>query len=82
MLRRMFDKQVQVIRLAVAGEKFTPHSVEHLGCMFAQPRQGAFVQHLAPILSDADQMDGEPGNAVSLAPKLLHSPCRPIIRRA
>jgi hypothetical protein len=42
-------------------------------------RQGRIVEHLAPVCRNADQADGEAGNAVPLPPIPLHLHRRPIM---
>jgi hypothetical protein len=51
---------MDVIGLAVAGEKGAVHGPAYLGEVPAKPFQRRGIEHPTPVLCDTDQMDREP----------------------
>jgi hypothetical protein len=67
-----------MISLAITGEQTAVHlGKDPIGVVF-EIFQCLGIEDLAPVLGDADQVDGKPGNTMSLATTFLHSFGRPI----
>ena len=54
--RRIFDQQVNVIALAVAGDKHAIHRLADLGEVCLEPFNRRVVENLPPVFRDENQM--------------------------
>ena len=67
-----------MISLAITGEQTAVHLGKDPISVVFEIFQGLGIEDLAPVLGDADQVDGKLGNTMSFTTAFLHSSGRPI----